>query len=482
MKNFTSLIKKSLLTSLFSIIALFAFTTSAQAAQVPYQPGDNLPSFETPVFNTYTNVPNGVNNEADFVRVRQSTGDPTDNGPNGSRNALFTNKIAVPCAVGAKYDIRTYIHNGADADFNNNGTGSAVAKGVKLAMSAPLNQNGTSFEFDSTISASNAASVSDNAMILCDNNVQLKLVPQSVKIFTRALGYNTLADGAVNGTTPIGSNVLGSGDVWGCWDSRIIVVYVVEVVEATPEPTATCDLLTAIALNDRKYRFTTETTVKNGATISGYEYDFGDGTKTTSQTKTVEHEYAKAGTYTATVTAIVTVAPNKGGTATSEACKVKVTIADKPVYTCDQFTLTLVKDRTYKFEVKTTAAGGATVKGYEYNFGDGSAVVKTDKSTVEHTYTKDGSFTATTTVVFTVNGEEKRVTNTNCQKVVKIDAKTPMCELPGKGHLPKDSPECKVAGVTTLPKTGAGSIVGLMSIVTVAGAALHRRMTLRRNS
>jgi hypothetical protein len=88
-----------------------------------------------------------------------------------------------------------------------------VAHGVKLAMSAPLGQSGTSFKFASTISASNAASVSDDATLLCDNNVELKLIPQTVKIYSKVLGYNTLPNSAVNGTTSIGSNVLGSGDV-----------------------------------------------------------------------------------------------------------------------------------------------------------------------------------------------------------------------------------------------------------------------------
>lgn len=484
MKSIKSLIGKGLLAGLFSAVALFGFTNSAQATQIDYNTPGNLPSIANPVFNTYNNVPNGINNEADFVRIRPSTGDPTDNGTNGAKNMLYTNKLAVPCAVGAKYDVRTYIHNGADDDLNNNGAGSAVAHGVRLAMSAPLGQSGTTFKFASTISASNAASVSDDATLLCDNSVQLKLIPQTVKVYSKVLGYNTLPNSAVNGTTTIGTNVLGSGDVWACWNSVMIVVYSVEVVEA-PQPVKKCDSLTAVAIADRKYRFTVNATAQNGATISEYQFNFGDGKTATSATNTIEHDYTAEGNYT--ITASVKFMVNgQSFVVTGDNCVKQVTIEkepETPVYTCDNFTLTLIRDRSYKYEIKATAKGGATIKGYEYNFGDNTEVVKSDKNTVEHTYAKDGTYTSTATVVFMVDGQEKRVSGDNCKKTVSFEHNKPMCDVPGKGHLPKDSPDCKVLGVTTtLPKTGAGSIFGLMSVVTVAGSFLHRRMTLRRNS
>lgn len=475
------------MTGLVAIATLAGLSGQAQAAQIDYNNTGNLPSIEKPVFNTYTNVPNGVANEADFVRIRPSTGDPTDNGTNGAKNMLYINKLAVPCAVGAKYDVRTYIHNGADADFNNNGTGSAVAKGVKLTMTAPLGQNGTTFKFSSTISASNAASVSDDATLLCDNNVRLKLIPQTVKIYTKTLGYNTLADSAANGTTSIGSNVLGSGDVWGCWDSRVIVVYAVEVIEAE-KPVSSCDLLKVALIGERKYRYSVDATATNSLVIDEYQFDFGDGTPILKSTsKTVEHTYTKAGTFNVAVSVWMSLNGDKikGGVATSDKCKAVINEPDTPIYTCDSFILTFVKDRTYKYEVKATAKGGATIKGYEYDFADGSAVLSTDKASVEHSYTKDGKFAPKVTVIVEVNGETKRVSGENCMKSLTVDTKVPMCELPGKGHLPKNSPECKVAGVTTtaktLPATGAGSIAGIMAAVTAAGSVAHRRFTLRRN-
>jgi hypothetical protein len=480
MKRIISILGKGLLAVLFSIVAQVAMTSTAQAAQIEYVIGQPLPSLSSPVFNTYYNVPNAIGNEADFVRVRPSTGDPTDSGANGARNSLYVNQLTDACAIGSKFDVRTYIHNGADDDLNQNGSGSAVAKNTKLTMSSPLNTNGKKFEFNSTITASNAATVSDKGTLNCANDVRLKLVPQTVKVYSTTLGFTNLPEGAVNGNTTLGNHVLGSGDVWACWNEVMIVVYTVEVIEAEKPPVMTCDSLKVIALNDKKYKFTVEATAQNGATIGNYIFDFGDGKTASSFTNTVEHEYATTGNFKAKASVRFMVNGQSSNVVSSASCEATIKPTE-PVYTCDQFTLTLVKDRTYKFDIKATAQNGASIKGYEYNFGDSSEVVKTDKSSVEHTYAKEGNFTATATVVFTVNGEEKRVTNSNCQKAVKIDTKTPMCELPGKGHLPKDSPECKVAGVTTLPKTGAGSIAGLMATVTVAGTALHRRMTLKKN-
>ncbi|MCA9328583.1 DUF11 domain-containing protein [Candidatus Saccharibacteria bacterium] len=152
----------------------------------------------------------------------------------------------------------------------------------------------------------------------------------------------------------------------------------------------------------------------------------------------------------------------------------------EPVYACDALKLTHLKDRTYRFDVSTTAKDGATVKSYTYNFADGSNELLTDKASVEHTYAKDGTYKPSVKVTFDVNGEMKTVSSDDCAKTVTVKIDVPMCEVEGKGHLPKDSPDCKVLGVTTLPNTGMEGIAGVFASVTAAGAALHRKVTIRR--
>lgn len=349
---------------------------SAQAAQIPYVPGQPLDSPNTPGFNLYTNVPNGVGNEADFVKLRKSNGDPKVAGS----VSIFTDPVSATCNVGEKFDVRTYVHNGADADHNNNGSGSAVAHNVKVAMQAPLGVTGKQFKFASTISASNAASVSDNGTLNCANNVRLKLVPKTVHVYSDQYGWKAGSDNAVNGSMTIGSRVAGSGDVWGCWADRVRVVYTVEVIEAPVVSKAVCDVLTLRVIDNRRVSARITASAQN-ATITGYTIDWGDGSKTNEQE--AEHTYAKEGSYTIKGSASVRHADGKTETVTGPACEKKVT------------------------------------------------------------FEKDN------------------------------------CPLPGKEHLPVDSPECKEVP-KELPKTGAGSIAGIFAATSFAGSIAHRVVYSRR--
>lgn len=396
MKSFTSLIAKSLIVLTVAGLSFASLGAKAAAQQVVYVPGEPLPSFEQPVFNTYTNVPFSVGNEADFVRVRPSTGSVTDNGTTGQRNSLYVDTLSAACNVGDMYDVRTYIHNGADPDFNNNGSGTAVAHNTTVNMTAPLNQTGKNFTFTTTISASNAATVSDTGTLKCASNVRLQLVPTSVKVYSKALGWQSISDNAVNGSTKVGTHSLNSGDVWGCWDERVLVAYVVKVVEVPQVPQASCDLLTVTALGERKYKFDVKYTAKNGATFKEVRFDYGDG-----NTGTDAH----------------------------------------------------------------------------------------------HTYDKDGTYTVVATVAFMINGQMVTKTSDTCAKNLTVST-TEYCPVPGKGDLPKNSPECaycpsnhdlaaddeRCVTPTSLPNTGAGSVIGLFAAVSAAGAAAYRFVLRRRTA
>ena len=203
MRTFKSIFNKVTVPVLVLVAAVGFGFISAADARTEYIPGNpNIST--TPLFNEYYNVPNGVGDEADFVRVR----------PNGGTNADYISTLESVCNVGDKYDVRTYVHNGADPNYNNGGSGTAVAHDVVVAMEAELAKADSEFDFKSTISASNAASVSDTALLKCGSKtVKLKLVPNSVQTYSKPLGFQTAPDSAVNGTLKIGSQVQGSGDV-----------------------------------------------------------------------------------------------------------------------------------------------------------------------------------------------------------------------------------------------------------------------------
>lgn len=372
------------------IIAAFAAlsVSHVSAAQIDYNNPNNQ-AITKPRFNPYTNVPAGIGNEADFVKLRKSNGDPTV--PAAQSN--FIDPVDATCAVGEKFDIRTYVHNGANTEYNNNGSGQGVARNVVVSMQAPLNKVSKQFTFSSRINASNAATVTDSGKLNCGNDVQLKLVPKSVRVYSKFYGWKNASDSAVNGSLKTGSRVVGSGDVWGCWEDTVVVVYVVEVVKKPQVVSkASCDALALTVLDNRRVRARITASTQN-ATILGYRIDWGDNN--TSNSQEGEHTYAEAGEYTITGS-------------------VRVRLAD---------------------------------------------------------------------------GTEKWVSGYGCEKQVTFKDDVENCPLPGKEHLPVDSPECKedekeeeVTEPQVLPATGPAELIGMFAATSVAGTIAYNLVYRRFNN
>ncbi len=289
--KFAKFIKNTVLALAVTTVSMAAMTGRV-AAGVPYGANGTTTS-ATPIFNNFYDVPNAVGNEADFVRVK----------PKAGGNADYVDTLNSACNNGDSYNVRTYVHNSASPDYNNNGSGSAVAHNVVVAMTAQLG-SGSTFRFGSTISASNAGSVNDSGFLKCgDKTVKLTLVPGTVQTYSKPIGFQTVADSSVNGSLKVGSRAQGSGDQWACWEDRIIVVYEVKVEEVkTPPPTPVSEAICKVADGDivasdnRTIKVTAKGETTN-ATVIGYEINWGDGSKvSTKQTDT--HTYAKDGSYT----------------------------------------------------------------------------------------------------------------------------------------------------------------------------------------
>ena len=108
----------------------------------------------------------------------------------------------------------------------------------------------------------------------------------------------------------------------------------------------------------------------------------------------------------------------------------------KPALTCDALQVTEISRNTFKFSVKATAKGGASITSYTYNFGDNN-IKTTNSSEIQYTYAKEGNYTVTITVNGKETGEVKRQ-NPNCQKTVTVkpEPKIIVCviEEGGKKH------------------------------------------------
>jgi uncharacterized repeat protein (TIGR01451 family) len=185
-------------------------------------------------------------------------------------------------------------------------------------------------------------------------------------------------------------------------------------------PVYSCKSLTKQQISRNKFSFTSDAVAENGAQVTGYSYDFGDGVKTNGG-KTIEHTYAQPGTYTATVTVNFSV-EGRTESNTGPNCKVTITVEEEqiPVYKCESLTAQKISRDKYRFTA-TASAVNAQLNGYTFNFGDGSNNVATAERTVEHTYAQPGTYTAKVTAHFTVNGEAKSDTNQNCEVTVKIE-------------------------------------------------------------
>lgn len=138
-------------------------------------------------------------------------------------------------------------------------------------------------------------------------------------------------------------------------------------------PKYNCDALKATSVDRDTYKFSSVISASNGATVTKVVYDFGDGTTHTekSPSTVVEHTYAKAGSYTAKVTAYVKTKFGRGEfaiTVTAD-CKKTITIKeeDKPSIDINK-TVENVEHKVvgvnteYTYQIAVTNTGNVTLK------------------------------------------------------------------------------------------------------------------------
>lgn len=180
-----------------------------------------------PQFNIYQDV-EGIGDERDFLRV----------GPTGVSATQYVNNFNTACD-GKEVVVWAYVHNGAPDEFN--GTdfdGTGVAKNTKLNIEIPVGTTNTMFNTKATISADNAASVSDTATIVCnDGQHTLSYVAGSAQIYNAAMGTVSLPDAVVNGGTKLGYEEL-NGMFPGCWQYVNYIKLTVKL-NKTPTPPVT---------------------------------------------------------------------------------------------------------------------------------------------------------------------------------------------------------------------------------------------------
>jgi PKD repeat protein len=210
--------------------------------------------------------------------------------------------------------LRAYVHNNADP--NKIGAAAAVAKNTKIKVLIPTAKQADS-NMVAFISADNAnpAMINDTMSVYGDSAFNIEYVAGSAKWTTNS-GVVAISDNIVAGGASLGS-------INGCFQYSGYVTLTVKIKMDTPPKPPTqsllCSALNLTILNNekRQVKATVAGQALNGATITGYSINFGDGTTVNQQT--AEHTYAKDGSYKVVGYVSGTV-DGKSATVTSAGC------------------------------------------------------------------------------------------------------------------------------------------------------------------
>lgn len=465
----------------------------------PYVQGQ--PGFDHVTFNSFTGVPN-IGDERNFMTGKIA------GAPNGFYDPM--NQVR----DGNEILVRVYVHNNADTSLNASGNG--VARNTRVNVQIPEGQLAQAHQMKGAIYASNAQpqTVTDTLDVNANYPFQLDYVEGSAQITTNFVNDLPLSDEITRGGVLIGDDVM-DGNLPGCFEYVALVTYRVKVkapnytvqksvrVEGEDstkwrenavvapgskvewmiefkntgatklDDVAVFDQLPAktkiVPGTTKIYNVSnpsgvaagTDNVVANGINVGNYfpnsnvrvvfkteinkDEDFECG-----KTKLINYGYAKPG--------------NQGAVrddASVEVDRTKNCKPDdrKPTYSCDLLKAEKLTGRTVKYTASASAADGATIKNYVFDFGDGQSLT-TDKNVVEHTYAQDGQFVTRVKVNVAVGNETKVAESDRCAAVVNFNTPvTPAGTTPG--------------APTALPETGAGSVVAAFMAVTAASTAAY---------
>ncbi|MBH2007393.1 DUF11 domain-containing protein [Candidatus Saccharibacteria bacterium] len=239
--------------------------------------------------------------------------------------------------------------------------------------------------------------------------------------------------------------------------------------ECQPEAAYKCTALAVNKLSDTKFKFEAGYTV-TGGTFKSVSYVVRNEAGATVATvngapNAAEYTQATPGKYTVQATVTFTV-NGQDVTATSEACKKAFEVPapeDKKIIVCEIATKKIVTIKESEFDASKYSKDLNDCKEVP------SDIIVCDLTTKEVVTIKESEFDSS-----------------KYSKDLKDCAEAPKenCPIPGKEHMPKDSPDCKVTPVTPteLPQTGSNdgvlTIAGLATLALVLGYAVTARRTI----
>lgn len=498
MKNILKRVPKKLFAAVATLALVAGVASGAMAAFGPDREirdfANNQGGFDHVTFNSFVNVPNGIGDERDFFRGHQvGTGGTWSDPVNG-------------VAQGAEVEMHILVHNNANPVLNDSGEG--VAKDVNVRAELPAG-SAQSQQATAYISASNATptQIYDTLDLTGANSgfFELEYIPGSAKMFNHENGQTTaisdslvttgvnLPDqkGCVNYIREITFRVkvkmpryqiqkavrlkgednskwrdaanakIGDTVEWEIWfkNSGQTVLEDVTIVDDLPP------YLTVVPGSIKLYKGPNSMTVpddaiqKNGRQINVNTGDYNPGNDAYIRFATTidNNEVIACGIHELGNVAYAT---PKGYKHINDSAKVNVLNDDdceEPSFICESLEVEKLGGRKVRVTVKAPAQGGAEFKNLTLNFGDGSENKVTDQLVNEYEYAEDGTYKISTSVTFKVDGTDKTVSSDACAAMVTFGEEVP----------------------EELPSTGAGSMIGLFAVVTLAVAAAHNVISRR---
>ncbi len=240
-----------------------------------------------------------------------------------------------------------------------------------------------------------------------------------------------------------------------------------------------------VANRENTYRFTTDASAANGATVSRVVYDFGDSSAeytAKSLDESVTHTYSKTGSFTAKVVVYVKLPGGKEVAANGSGCTKRIEIAERPQARSANWECTSLRatsqtgtddEFAYTFRANTTTSNARLVRA-DFDFGDGNVtngVQVTGSSnnvSTNHTYAGAGTYTAVATVYFEAeDGAEADNEDTSVTCQVEVTVQAPVTPAVA-------TPEPPAAPTPELPKTGMAGMAGLFTGASALGTLGYR--------
>ena len=493
----------------FAAVAVLAIVagvvTTAVASFGPDRPtrvwSTSENGFQYVTFNSYTGVPNGIGDERDFLRGVQVGRDSQWSDP---VNSITT---------GSEVEMKIFIHNNADPLLNDAAGQPGVAKNVKVRAELPTGASQAQ-EVKSFISADNAnpKEILDTLSMTGANSgfFELDFVPGSAKMYNHETKATTaIADTLVTTGVNLGdqkgcfkyvreitfrvkvkmpryqtqksvrnfgedstrwrdtaNTKVGEKVEWEIWFKNSGTTKLEDVVILDQLPPH----VTVVKGSIKLYKGTNSMTVSdsaiqnNGRQINVNTGDYNPGNDAYLVFATTVNNDPQVNCGTKQLINVGYATP-EGYKHINDSARINVVNTtpceepEEPSYVCESLTVEKLGGRKVRATVVAPATGGAKLKTVTFNYGDGTAAKVTDKLVDTHEYKADGTYKITATTTFTVDGKDKVVNSENCTEMVTFDSEKPVEEL---------------------PKTGAGSLIGLFTATAATAGVAHNVVTRRR--